>query len=201
MGDTLFFGVSITDNSDYNWMYAFNNQEFIDNVFPNIQPYIGYEEEILDYSYYQNKSIGYATFPSCYKRIGSHAFESCKNLTTVNIYSSRYEIDSNNSVICQELAEAAFMNCKKLSYFTISTYRKIGIRAFYNCTSLSAIYFPYNMPGAPFDSYWMTKIGDEAFANCSSLSNIGGLSYIEKIGKRAFENCASLRSNNLGYYI
>ena len=60
----------------------------------------------------------------------------------------------------------------------------IGVKAFYNCSSLSLMTIPDNV----------TSIGDNAFDSCSSLSSITIPDSVTSIGSAAFNNCYSLSS-------
>ena len=103
---------NLVGNQEYDWTAAFNNPEFIEYITAPIisGEYIGYEEEIPDREYYNKNKMTKATFPNCYKRIGSHAFDRCLELSSV-IFTA-----SLNYGICYELGEEAFINCPSLEY-------------------------------------------------------------------------------------
>ena len=65
---------------------------------------------------------------------------------------------------------------------------QIGERAFYNCSSLTAITIPESV----------TSIGNYAFYNCSSLKSITIPEGVTSIGEYAFYNCRSLKELTLG---
>ena len=106
--------------------------------------------------------------------IGSYAFESCWNLTSITIP------DSVTSI-----GKSAFHACSSLSSITIpDSVTSIGDSAFFDCNRLTSITIS--------DS--VTSIGDFAFAGCSSLSSITIPDSVTSIGNGAFERCFSLTS-------
>ena len=186
MGDALFFGVSINSDISYNWNAAFNNDEFLEYLTNNAYPsnYTGYEEEIFNYDYYGITKFVSVLFPNCYKSVGSHAFENCYNLQSALIVSTKYE------GYTYEIGDYAFANCSNLVSFRAVTPRKIGKRAFYNCSKLSYV-FLYNILNSDYSAtYWLNDIDDEAFMNCTypGLST-ANMIYVNRIGKRTFANC------------
>ena len=65
--------------------------------------------------------------------------------------------------------------------------QKIGVLAFYNCTSLESI----NLPST------VTEIGTSAFRYCSDLHEVIFNNGLQTIGNSAFGNCKSLQSITL----
>lgn len=82
------------------------------------------------------------------------------------------------------IGASAFNACKNLTTIKLPNIITINNRAFYYCTSLSAI----NL------SETLTTLGAFAFNTCSSLRNINITSKIQNIGERAFANCRNLET-------
>lgn len=116
--------------------------------------------------------------------IGSLAFASCRNITSVTIHES-----------VANIGHSAFFNCSALSSIHIpDSVSDIGVRAFYNCDSLTSVVIPNSV----------TSIGFSAFQNCSSLTSVTIPASVTSIGDRAFSGCDSLGdisvdSNNSHY--
>ena len=82
-----------------------------------------------------------------------------------------------------ELKENIYQDGQGVMLFSEEV-KKIGYRAFYNCTSLASITIP--------DS--VTEIGGGAFENCTSLTSVTIGDSVTSIGGDAFEYCTSLTS-------
>lgn len=107
--------------------------------------------------------------------IGSNAFWSCYNLSSVEIPNSITSIGASAFVSCTTMTNIiipnsvtsignnAFQNCNKLSSITLSnTLTSIGSSTFRNCSSLSSIIIPNSV----------TSISSQAFLDCLSLSSV-----------------------------
>lgn len=107
--------------------------------------------------------------------IGSNAFWSCYNISSIEIPNSITSIGASAFVSCTTMTNIiipnsvtsignnAFQNCNKLSSITLSnTLTSIGSTTFRNCSSLSSIIIPNSV----------TSIFSQAFANCSSLTSV-----------------------------
>ena len=109
--------------------------------------------------------------------IGSNAFNSCYNITSIKISGSVTTIN-----------ESAFKSCYSLTYINIpETVTCIGDYAFSACYMLASINIP--------DS--VTKIGKYAFRDCYSLTYINIPETVTSIGDYAFSTCYSLSSVSL----
>lgn len=197
MAEGILFGTNVYDKS-YNWIAAFNDPEFVAYITQVSGEYVGYEEEIPDQGYYNNTKMTKATFPSCYKRIGSHAFDNCILMSSIVFSRIKFDSTSSGSVIIYDIGEYAFKDCKSLSYVYISVPKKIGSHAFENLSNLYRFTGNSSQYGDLSYSYWMTEIGDYAFANCSKLYELNNTSIIGRIGKYAFSGCSSLRDLYVG---
>ena len=139
--------------------------------------------------------------------IGDYAFESCTNLTAINVdalnpaYSSVDGVlfDKSGATIIQYpggktgsytipksvafIADCAFCDCTSLTGVTIpDSVMYIEDSAFSNCTSLASITIPSGV----------TSIGEYTFSYCSSLASVMIPSSVTTIGQWAFFYCPSL---------
>ena len=106
--------------------------------------------------------------------LGSYAFCSCYNLTSVTI---------PNSVT--SIGDDAFYDCDNLTSIVIPNgVTSIGYDAFAGCSSLTSIDIPSGV----------TSIGEYVFYSCSSLTSIDIPSGVTSIGEYVFYNCTSLTS-------
>ena len=143
------------------------------------------------------------------KWIGSSAFSSCKNLTSVTI---------PNSVT--SIGHAAFSSCIGLTSFIIpKSIDNIGIAPFVGCSNLTSIDVdsenPYycaldgvlfnnakttliQYPGSKQGGYVIpnsvTTMGDAAFSNCTGLTSVTIPNSVTSIGVSVFNECRNLTS-------
>ncbi len=104
--------------------------------------------------------------------IGANAFNSCDQLTTVNIPSTIKYIN-----------ESAFSNCELLDSINIpGSVTRIGGGAFQDCKSLQAVTL----------NNGLINIESSAFSNCSTLVSIAIPNTVTTIGWHAFSNCTNL---------
>jgi hypothetical protein len=123
---------------------------------------------------YPGGKEGTVVIPSTVTSIGSYAFYSCTNLTSVTIPAS-----------VTSIGISAFESCSSLTSITIpASVTSIGSSAFYSCSSLTSITFPASV----------TSIGSSAFYSCSSLTSITIPASVTSIGSSAFQSCSSLTS-------
>lgn len=107
--------------------------------------------------------------------IGSNAFFSCYNLSSIEIPNSITSIGASAFVSCTTMTNIiipnsvtsignnAFQNCNKLSSITLSnTLTSIGSTTFRTCSSLSSIIIPNSV----------TSISSQAFLDCLSLTSV-----------------------------
>ena len=102
-------------------------------------------------------------------RIGSYAFDSCEDLTSVTL-----------PEWLESIGNSAFEDCYKLAIINIpSTVKRIGDSAFESCYYLTSINLPEGLE----------SIEEEAFYYCESLTSINIPSSVTEIGEKAFYYC------------
>ena len=127
--------------------------------------------------------------------IGSSAFRSCPDLTTVNIASGVLSIGYASFYMCTGLTSVsipntvtyintfAFRNCSSLVEITLpNSVTTLMGQVFQNCTSLQQVTLPEDI----------TEINAGLFWGCSSLQSIVIPSKVVYIGMYAFANCYNL---------
>jgi len=140
---------------------------------------------------------GELVIPSTYKEkpvtsIGSSAFSSCTQLTSVRIPDSVASIGDRAFRYCSNLTSVTISNsvtsiegwtfdyCGSLTSVTIpESVTNIGKKAFAHCSSLTSVRIPESV----------TSIGDLAFYDSVSLTNVTIPDSVISIGSRAFEYC------------
>ncbi len=117
-------------------------------------------------------------------------FKDCKKLNIVSFNNATYiyanafldsGLKSGSFKCVQYIGDYAFANTN-IDSIPLGNLKEIGVRAFYNCTTLVSVSLNN-----------LTKMGEEAFCNCTS----NGLVYLPKITTiptRAFYNNTSLQS-------
>ncbi len=127
--------------------------------------------------------------------IGSQAFYTCTNLTSITIPEG-----------VKSIGDGAFQLCDSLTSITIpKSVTSIGWYAFYNCSSLTSISIPEGVTSIGLDAFYychsltsitipegVTEISSGAFYHCSSLTEITLPSTLTEIGGTAFLGCYAL---------
>lgn len=99
--------------------------------------------------------------------IGDHAFDWCKNLTTVTIPNSITSINNQAFALCENLNSIIIPN----------SVVSIGRQAFASCVNLNSIIIPNSV----------ISIGEGAFQGCGSLTSITIPNNVTSIGDFAFD--------------
>ncbi len=129
--------------------------------------------------------------------IGSGAFSSRKNLTSVNIGQNITTIGESAFLYCsllpsvslpaglKSIGNSAFAYCTSLSSVSLPAgLKSVGNYAFSYCTSLSSVVIPDGV----------TSLGEHVFVDCSKLETVVLPSSLTSLGYSAFTNCSSLKS-------
>ena len=125
--------------------------------------------------------------------IGTNAFSSSTNLTSITIPNSVTGLQYNAFGACSSLTnvtlgnsatsigDEAFAGCTSLASVTIpNSVTYLGASAFENCTSLASVTIGNSV----------TTIGDEAFTDCGNLGSVTIGNSVTYIGVAAFEGCS-----------
>ena len=115
------------------------------------------------------------TLNSCTSMGNNNVFNSCSNLTTVEM--------SNLGAI----TDGAFSNCSKLSTVDFTACTSIGSNAFNSCSSLAS----------SMSLIYCKAVGEGAFANCSKLPTFYAPQCLT-VGGQVFSGCYSLKTVVLG---
>ena len=138
--------------------------------------------------------------PNNVTKIGEHAFEFLKNLTSIRIPNSVTSIGYGAFYFCKGLTsvtipdsvtsinENVFAYCDGLTSVAIpNSVTTIGKKAFSHCTSLTSVTIPSSV----------TRICDSAFEVCN-LENINIPNTVKYLEPSVFANCANLKTVTIG---
>ena len=109
--------------------------------------------------------------------IGDYAFYGIEGLALTSIPKS-----------VTHIGDYAFAHSLGFSSIRIESAASIGNYAFYDCTSMTAVYFEEQTP----------SIGDSAFAQCISITKIDIPDSVTYLGESAFEGCSNLSQVYIG---
>ena len=135
--------------------------------------------------------------------IGDYAFSFCTKLTTANLENvfqigigcfTQTNLNTVNLSSCLYLGSSIFQSCFNLETADLryinhefTSISRIQSDSFYNCSKLTAIYFPQNL----------NSIDNSAFKLCNLLSSITLPNSVFEIGEFAFMSCSNLCYLNL----
>ncbi len=112
--------------------------------------------------------------PATVRRIGGHAFMSCRELK---------EVEFGDGSVLEDIGEMAFYECSKLGGCSIpASVKRLAANVFERCGSLREVSVK---PGSELES-----IGEEAFANSTALNTVdlGHASKLTSVSASAFSN-------------
>ena len=192
----------------------------------NLTIYIGNKVKAIPENFCTSSSVNEIVFEenSVCEDIKERAFESCENLTKINIPYSVKNIGFKAFHNCKKLesvdlsdnleyiGERAFASCEKIQTITLGTgIKNIEYSAFENCLALSTVYYNtvelQDLMGSIF--YYgdtqvnviiapnVKRIPESLFWFCN-IVEITIPDSVETIGKRAFYNCKSLTNITFG---
>ena len=197
--EEVYIGRDINYGPECSWPfetynYAYGYSPFYDQ--PNLTKVIigSTVSEIPSYLFYKNESMTVLNLPNV-ETIGSHAFEGCLKLTTLDLGNRLKSINDRSFYGCTNLTKLTFPNtvesignesyydCSSVTEITVgSGLRSIGASAFKNCGSFTAVVLP--------DQF--TSMGESAFENCEKLTIAKLGQSLTAVPARAFKNCTSL---------
>ena len=163
---------------------------------------------------------GDVVIPEGVKKIGSRAFENCRNLKSVIIPDGVTSIGISAFFLCSGLKSItvpgsvtsigyrAFDGCSSLKRAAIPEgVTSIGYNTFCGCRSLTSITIPGSVTSIGNNAFDWCKsltgvtipgsvkiIEEEAFANCTGLKDVCIMEGVTSIGPGAFHNCIGLKS-------
>jgi hypothetical protein len=190
----IYFTRSFSNPLSYAHRLILNDKEIVDLVIPKEI------KEVKDYTF-DGCDIETVTFHDAIERIGSRAFNNCKNLKSVELPLSIKTIGTyafygcinlcniNIPPLVDEISDYTFSNCSGLISINFSSNIKIiGMNAFEKCSSLNKIDLPTNLQ--------IIKGG--AFYDCSGFNYLTIPDKVERIESIAFWNCSEISTINIG---
>ncbi len=163
------------------------------------------------------------TIPEGITKIGSSAFSSCEELTSVELPDSVTAIGSDAFSGCSSLKkinipdsveiieESAFQYCASLPEIILPFgITEIKSYTFKNCSGLKTVNIPDNVEVIGMYAFqncssldeiklpeWLKKIQEGAFSGCKSLTSIDIPEYVTEINSKIFSNCGNLERINV----
>ena len=125
--------------------------------------------------------------------IGANAFESCPNLTSVDLCATVVTIGANAFQDCVALTSLSHTYGFTTTGGTRLNGSTMGAYAFSGCNSLTSLTL----------TSWK-EIGNYAFANCTGLTDVTAGEGVGTLGDHCFEGCTALKTVDLtilGYYV
>ncbi len=139
----------------------------------------GYPVTSIGQGAFAGEEMTSVVIPNSVVTIGASAFDTCTNLSSVNLGNGVKTIGSN-----------AFHSCRILSVTIPDSVTDIGEMAFWRCGRLQELTLGANV----------TNIGYRAFCSCG-LTELNLPDSVRNIGATAFYWCTQLRSANLGNHL
>lgn len=124
------------------------------------------------------------TMSSAVTSIGNNAFQQCSRLTDIKIIDKAYDDDKHYTDLSyiKNIGNYAFDGCTSLSNVTLYSGTPelvIGISAFSNCSSITAIEIPVKNAA---------NLGESAFAGCKALSSVTLYDELDYLPANIFSN-------------
>ena len=172
---------------------------------------------IADNAFYGSNITG-VQCPASVTRIGTYAFASCKDLSSVTLTGSLKSIGKGTfrssavtrlelPISVESVAESAFEDCARLQRIDMPGVTQLAKNAFRGCKALASFTINDNLTMVPEQAFEncsslrelnlpprATTIGERAFKGCTQLSTVGFDDCLTTIGKEAFRECTSLTS-------
>jgi hypothetical protein len=136
-------------------------------------------------SAFSTSGLTSVTIPASVTSIGYYSFSYCANLTEIAVDAANPDFSSANGVLCDK-SQTTIVDCPNAlagPYTVPDTVTSVGVGAFDDCASLTAVTIP--------DS--VTSIGDYAFQDCASMVTVTIGNGVTSIGDEAFLDCSSLQ--------
>ena len=140
-------------------------------------------------AFYSYSNLTTVNFPSA-TFIGASAFYFCSKLTTAS-FPNATSIENYAFEYCSKLTTASFPNATSIGNYAFEYCSKLTTASFPNATSIGSYAFKYcySLTTASFPK--AITIGNDTFNYCSSLTTIS-FPVIRSIGNYAFEYCSKL---------
>jgi hypothetical protein len=155
---------------------------------------------IGSYAFYSQGNLTSVVIPASVKSIGEDAFCLCRNLASVTIPEG-----------VETIGAYAFYSCSSLPYVTLpETVTEIGHDAFCLCRGLTSINIPEKVTTINTFTFYacssltsiiipegVTTLDRDAFSYCTELTSVTIPASVKKIGGYVFYNCNKLSSVNI----
>ncbi|MBQ2601551.1 MAG: leucine-rich repeat domain-containing protein [Treponema sp.] len=192
-------------------LMAYDNRRLL--AWPSAQGSVKIPEGVtrIDDNAFQNQSgLKSVSLSSTVKEIGSQAFTSCADLTSIDMPSvvsiEAYAFSKCPKLVSVSIPEtvrrcdgSAFAGCTSLENISVASgntqYKSIG-GAVYTADGKTLVEWPAAKGDVTVSSS-VQSIGTFAFNGCSELKSVS-LPSVESIGHHAFDACKSLESVDLG---
>lgn len=168
----------------------------------------------ISYNAFNNSNLTSIDIPASVTSIGGNAFVNCPYLTDIIVNVANAIYASVDGVLFNyDITNLIHYPKGKASgpYTIPSTVLSIGTYAFYNCTGLTEVIFPYisvnfessssysedieTSSSSPSSSeYGVKTIGNYAFWNCDGLESVIIPSSVISLGTNCFDTCSNLLS-------
>ena len=155
--------------------------------------------EIGEWTFKEWSPIVELTLPHSLTRIGSCAFDWCRNIKQIHFSDGLQEIETSAFASCPVDKLDLPKTLTKIGAYTFSGFKQlveldlpdsivsIGTRAFYDCSSLRSVKLPASL----------RVISESLFSQCKALEQVQMPEDLERIEAYAFADCLNLKSITL----